>query len=126
MFQYFGCPGTTPEGLCFEAIQKVIADGGNGVDSYFINFSDGAPYFTNKTIEYYGDSAVKHTKKQIDNMRSRGIKILSYFITGEGGFRGRDDSSNFKTMYGKDAESINTNQITQLAKSINTKFATRD
>ena len=126
MFQYFGCPGTTPEGLCFEAIQKVIADGGNGVDSYFINFSDGAPYFTNKTIEYYGDSAVKHTKKQIDNMRSRGIKILSYFITGEGGFRGLDDSSNFKTMYGKDAESINTKQITQLAKSINTKFATRE
>ena len=51
LFKYLTCPGITPEGLCFEAIQKEITDGDNGIDSYFINFSDGEPYFENRDIE---------------------------------------------------------------------------
>ena len=122
-FKFINCPGTTPEGLCFEAIQKQIVDATSETDSYFINFSDGSPYFINKTIEYYGEEAQKHTKKQVENMRARGIKVLSYYISSG---KYASEEASFKSMYGKDAEQINTNQITQLAKSLNTRFAIRD
>ena len=121
LFQYIQCPGTTPEGLCFEAIQNEIVDGSNDVDSYFINFSDGEPYFENNTIRYYGEDAYNHTRKQVENMRSRGIKVLSYFI---GGGNYRTDRGNFTMMYGKDASFIDTNQLAPLAKSLNNMFAT--
>ena len=120
LFKYISCPGTTPEGLCFEAIQKEIVDGSNGVESFFINFSDGEPYFENKDITYYGETAANHTKKQVDNMRSRGIKVLSYFITGGYG----SDKGNFTKMYGKGAEFIDTNSLVPLANSLNKMFAT--
>ena len=51
LFKHITCPGITPEGLCFEAIQKEIVDGSGDMDSYFINFSDGAPYFENKDLQ---------------------------------------------------------------------------
>ena len=120
LFEYITCPGTTPEGLCFEAIQKEIVDGSSNIDSYFINFSDGEPYFENKDISYYGVEAHSHTRKQVENMRKRGIKVLSYFISG--GYR--NDGEAFKNMYGKDAEFINTNQLIPLSKSLNKMFAT--
>ena len=121
LFKYIHCPGITPEGLCFEAIQKEIVDTSNGIDSYFVNFSDGEPYFENKDIQYYGPEAYSHTRKQVENMRNRGIKVLSYFISG-GSYR--NDGETFKQMYGKDSEFINTNQLVPLAKSLNTMFAT--
>ncbi len=120
LFKYINCPGTTPEGLCFEAIQREIVDGSRGVESFFINFSDGEPYFENADITYYGDAASNHTKKQVDNMKSRGIKVLSYFITG--GYS--SDKGNFTKMYGKDAEFIDTNSLVPLANSLNKMFAT--
>jgi len=120
LFKYITCPGTTPEGLCFEAIQKEIVDGSNGVESFFINFSDGEPYFENKDITYYGETASNHTKKQVDNMKSRGIKVLSYFISG-GYTSGKE---NFTKMYGKDAEFIDTKSLVPLANSLNKMFAT--
>ena len=119
LFQYICCPGTTPEGLCFEAIQKEIVDSSNGIDSYFINFSDGEPYFENSDITYYGDSAAKHTRTQVENMRARGIKVLGYFI---GSSYGND---NFKKMYGSGSEFIDTNQVVSLAKTLNKMFATK-
>ena len=121
LFKYLTCPGITPEGLCFEAIQKEITDGDNGIDSYFINFSDGEPYFENRDIEYFGDAAYKHTKTQVDNMRFRGIKVLSYFISGNYGTK----IDNFQTMYGKDAENVNVTKLNQLTKSLNKRFATK-
>ena len=121
LFGYIGCPGTTPEGLCFEAIQKEIVDGNNGVDSYFINFSDGEPYFENRDINYYGTTASQHTKKQIDDMTSRGIKVLSYFISGQYS----SDMENFKKMYGKDAENVNVTKLNELTKSLNKRFITK-
>ena len=122
LFKYIECPGITPEGLCFEAIQKEIIDGSNGVDSYFINFSDGEPYFENKDITYHGPDAFHHTKTQIDNMRDRGIKVLSYFISG---YYGETDLTNFTRMYGKDAENVNVTKLNQLTKSLNKRFATK-
>lgn len=120
-FQYINCPGTTPEGLCFEAIEKLITDGNSGIDSYFINFSDGEPYFENKDINYYGLSAQQHTRKQVDSMASRGIKILSFFITGNYS----SDIENFKKMYGNTAENINVTKLTDLTRSLNKTFATK-
>jgi len=121
LFKYITCPGTTPEGLCFEAIQKEIVETSNDVESYFINFSDGEPYFENNDIQYYGQEANNHTRKQVENMRSKGIIVSSYFISG-GNYRNNGDS--FRAMYGKDAEFINTNQLVPLAKSLNKMFAT--
>ena len=123
MFKHLHCPGITPEGLCFEAIQKEIIDGNNGVDSYFINFSDGEPYFTNKDIYYAGDKAWQHTKKQVENMRARGIKVLSYFIKGR--YENDNTMSKFKIMYGKDAQDVNVTKLMDLAKSVNKRFATK-
>jgi len=121
LFQYITCPGTTPEGLCFEAIEKEIVSGDNGVDSYFINFSDGEPYFENKDINYYGISAQQHTKKQVDSMRSKGIKVLSYFISGNYS----SDIKNFQIMYGSDAENVNVTKLNELTKSLNKRFTTK-
>jgi len=92
------------------------------MDSYFINFSDGAPYFENKDLQYWGQYAVRHTKNQVDNMVHRGIKVLSYFISGKYGY---DSESDFKAMYGKGAEFINTSQVVPLAKTLNKMFATK-
>ena len=121
LFSYIHCPGITPEGLCFEAIQKEIVNGNSGTDSYFINFSDGEPYFTNKDMQYSGDVARNHTKEQVDNMRSKGVKVLSYFITGNHS----SDMKNFKAMYGNDAEIIDPTKLMELAKSVNRRFATK-
>jgi len=121
LFKYIHCPGTTPEGLCFEAIENLIVDGNNGIDSYFINFSDGEPYFENKDVNYYGITAQQHTRKQIDKMKSRGIKVLSYFISGNYS----SDIENFKKMYGKDAENINVTKLSELTRTLNKTFATK-
>jgi len=121
LFQYLSCPGVTPEGLCFEAIQHLIEEGNNGIDSYFINFSDGEPYFENRDINYYGQTAARHTKAQVDNMKSRGIKVLSYFISGTYS----SSIDNFKKMYGQDAENVNVTKLNELTKSLNKRFATK-
>ena len=110
--------GITPEGLCFEAIMNQIDSSSNGKDSFFINFSDGEPYFENSDITYWGDNANIHTKKQIDKMIAKGVKVLSYFIGSAYG----SNENNFKKMYGKDASFIETNQLVPLAKSLNKMF----
>jgi len=119
LFKHITCPGTTPEGLCFEAIQDEILSSSNHLDSYFINFSDGEPYFESKEISYWGQEATAHTAKQVKNFRDKGIKVLSYFITGSSD---AETSSNFKTMYGQDATNVNVNNLAQLAKTLNNMF----
>lgn len=115
MSQVEAC-GTTPEGLCFSAIMNDLVEASRGKDAYFLNFSDGMPWFNN----YSGEGALNHTRQQIVKMRKEGIKVLSYFIGGE---YSRDLSSgDFKKMYGKDAEYVNTNNVISLAKTMNSKF----
>ena len=55
--------GTTPEGLCYEAIMKDFVGGTNNRDSYFLNFSDGQPMFSGDGFEYYGDQRITSHKK---------------------------------------------------------------
>jgi len=122
------CSNTTPEGLCFEAIQKYLIPADNSVDSYFLNFSDGQPCYSiiSKTdnITYGGESAALHTNKQVKKMRESGINVLSYFITekSESSFENTQDWRTFQKSYDKSAKYVNVENIMQVAKSMNDLF----
>jgi len=119
LFPYLHPGGLTPEGLCFEAILSKMEEKRNGLDSYFINFSDGQPYFSLHNFGYSGPQAIEHTKSQVKKMRLKGINILSYFISNS---TSDYNLSNFRTMYGKDASDINVKNLGQLSKSLNNMF----
>jgi len=120
MFYMLHSAGTTPEGLCFEAVMKSIISDSKGKDSYFVNYSDGMPMFGNNDIEYYHDGALKHTKSQVDTMKKNGIKVLSYFIAGS--YSDERESNDFKKMYGADAQFINVQNVSAIARTINKKM----
>jgi hypothetical protein len=120
MFSHLRVAGTTPEGLCFEAIMDEIVPTTTDRDSYFLNFSDGMPMFSNNDISYYYDDALRHTKKMVNEMRTRGIKVLSYFI-GDG-YENDKNMNSFKTMYGKDAEFVDVTSVMSVSKTMNKKF----
>lgn len=112
--------GSTPEGLCYDAIMKEIVGVAKGKDSYFINVSDGEPAFSS----YYGQTAAMHTAKQMKKMRDNGINVMAYFV-GSGSVNQIEKSSSyqtFKTMYGKDARAIDLNNLGELSKSLNSLF----
>jgi hypothetical protein len=125
LFSALQVSGTTPEGLCFEAIEKDLIPGNSNQDSYFINFSDGQPYYGNSDISYSGDLAERHTKKMCDGMRAKGISVLSYFITDYDVSDGDYDVKAFKRMYGKDAEFIKPTNMMAVAKTMNKKFLSK-
>ena len=112
--------GTTPEGLCYEAIMKDFVPSASNRDSYFLNFSDGMPMFGDDGFDYYGHEALQHTKKQVKEIIKKGIKVMSYFIGDSyDNDRNMDD---FKTMYGKDAEFVDVTKVSSLAKTMNNLF----
>lgn len=112
--------GTTPEGLCFDVIMKDIIKGSQGKDAIFFNFSDGEPVFESDGARYEGPTALAHTRKQVSRMNKANIQVISYFISNRG--ENSRAHENFKTMYGKDAQCINTNNIIELSKSINERM----
>jgi len=112
--------GTTPEGLCFEAIMKEIETGSNDKDSYFLNLSDGMPMFGNDDIDYHHDTAIDHTKKMVKMIRERGVKVLSYFIGDS--YEMERSQSTFTKMYGSDAEFIDVTSVLPVAKTMNKTF----
>jgi hypothetical protein len=122
------CGNTTPEGLCFEAIQKYLIPTDNSVDSYFLNFSDGQPYYSisSKTdnISYTGHSAAEHTNRQVKKMRDTGINVLSYFITERASdrFESSNDWDIFKKSYDKSAKYVDVENVMQVAKTMNDLF----
>jgi hypothetical protein len=120
LFPHIGVAGTTPEGLCFEAVMDEIVPTTNDRDSYFLNFSDGMPMFSNSDLTYYNDEAINHTKKMVNEIRSRGIKVLSYYIGGE--YERESTSVDFKTMYGNDAEFVDVTSVMSVSKTMNKKF----
>ena len=120
MFPHIYPGGTTPEGLCFEALLKDMLPSTNGRDSYFLNLSDGMPMFSSSDFNYYNDEALTHTKTQVNEFRKMGIKVLSYFVGDS--YDGDRNMTDFKTMYGKDAEFINLQNVTQISKTMNSKF----
>lgn len=122
---------TTPEGLCFEAIQKHLIPTTNDTDSYFLNFSDGQPCYSishgTDDINYSGLAAAEHTNKQVKKMQASGINVLSYFITdmSEDRFQRSSDWEIFKKCYGKDAKYVNVENMLQVAKTMNELFLTK-
>ena len=124
MFPTLHSTGTTPEGLCFEAIMKNFLGSTNDMDSYFLNISDGEPYFGNNELYYSGDMAFEHTKKMVKQIESMGIKTLSYYIeqwVPENG----EPSAGFKKMYGKGAKLIDVTNVSQITKTMNQLFLTK-
>jgi len=113
--------GTTPEGLCFEAIMKDFVPSTSNRDSYFLNFSDGQPMFGSDTFDYYGDEALQHTKKQVKEIIKKGISVMSYFI-GDSEYDRTRNMSDFKTMYGNDAQFVDVTKVSSLAKTMNNLF----
>ena len=112
--------GTTPEGLCFEAIMKSFIPINNDMDSYFLNLSDGQPYFGGRSFYYSGDSAERHTGKMVKMIESMGIKTLSYFVSDYGA--SSYEQRSFKTMYGKGAKFVDVTNLNQITKTMNQLF----
>ena len=129
LFPYLSCTGSTPEGLCFEAIMDQLKDCGENEDYYFLNFSDGEPAYSynknNTYIVYSSENGSKHTRKQVGMIREKGYKVMSYFIS-----EYKHTHQNyinpavtcFKTMYGKDSRFIDVTSVISVAKTMNDMF----
>ena len=122
MFPGLGPSGTTPEGLCFEAIQKEFVPINNDLDSYFLNLSDGQPYFPGHHFYYGGERAERHTNKMVKMIESMGIQTLSYFISDYEINEDSSDARAFKRMYGKAAKMIDVMNVNQITKTMNQLF----
>ena len=93
------------------------------MDSYFLNFSDGMPMYSNKEVYYNGEEARLHTRDMVNKMRKMGINILSYFISSRWSDGGDDTNLNrFKQMYGSDASQIDILSIPAVARTMNELF----
>ena len=128
LFGYLGPNGTTPEGLCFEAISKQMVGSNNDIDSYFLNISDGEPFFNGKGMSYQGSSAAKHTRKMVKSIEGMGIKVMSYFV-GESDYEVDENSSSsartFKECYGPAAHYINVTNVNEVTRSMNRLFMSK-
>jgi hypothetical protein len=124
MFPTLHPGGTTPEGLCFEAIMKNFLGATNDMDSYFLNISDGEPYFGNNDLYYSGEVAYEHTRKMVKEMEGMGIKILSYFVD-QWVRKGDEPSYGFKRMYGKSSKLIDITNVSQITKTMNQLFLSK-
>jgi nitric oxide reductase activation protein len=128
LFKYLTPTGTTPEGLCFEALMKEMVSSDTSQDSYFMNISDGEPCFGS----YSGDVAATHTKKQVDKIQSMGIKVLSYFVSGDRYSYGNYvkpegyTSRIFNLSYGKTAAYIDVTNMMEVSKTMNRLFLSKD
>jgi hypothetical protein len=112
--------GTTPEGLCFEAIMKHFVESTNDLESYFLNISDGEPNFGNDSINYSRQVASKHTAEMVKRIKQRGIGVLSYFVSDSTPYE--SSKKVFSEMYGRDAKFISVNELVPITKTLNELF----
>ena len=113
--------GSTPEGLCYQAVMKDIISMANGKEAFFINICDGEPGYSDRNISYGGEYAIHHTATQVKKMNNAGIKTLAYFVSdscsdSSWNYRSKEQ---FRRMYGTGSEFIDTNNLTQLSHSLN-------
>ena len=128
LFQYLQPGGTTPEGLAFEGVMKQMVGSTSDVDSYFLNISDGEPYFHGRGYSYQGYHASKHTKKMVEKIEAMGIKVMSYFVSD---YSGDVDSTSgsgkvFKDCYGKAAHYINVTNVNEVTRTMNKLFMAKE
>ena len=107
---------STPEGLCFEALEKSMSSVNQSADALFVNISDGEPTFTNSEVRYFGETAREHTRKQVQKIRNKGFKVLSYFVSDTNYAHTRRA---FKYMYSDSAQFVNVENLNVLAKTLN-------
>lgn len=112
--------GTTPEGLCFEAIMKHFTESTNDLESYFLNISDGEPNFGNDSINYSRKVASKHTAEMVKRIKQRGIGVLSYFVSDHVPYE--SSKKVFSEMYGSSAQFIDVNGLVPITKTLNALF----
>ena len=128
LFGYLHANGTTPEGLAFEGVMKQMVGSNGEVDSYFLNISDGEPYFHGKGMSYSGSNAAKHTRKMVKQIEGMGIKVLSYFVSDNGYEMDEHGSSSariFKECYGASASYINVTNVNEVARTMNRLFMSK-
>lgn len=92
---YIRPAGETPEGLIFEHFAEKSNNCNYNDKYYFINISDGMPslnfslangkriYYSANSQYSYGKniiSGIMHTKQQIQKLKQKNIKIISYFL----------------------------------------------
>lgn len=123
LFPALHANGTTPEGLCYEAIMKYFVPTTKDIDSYFLNICDGEPNFTEDGTNYYGKIAVEHTRKMVKKMKDQGINIMAYFVSDYG--VGGSSQDKFKRMYGEDSRFIDIQNIVPITKTLNELFLTK-
>lgn len=121
LFPYLRSNGTTPEGLCFEAIKKYMISSSNGLDSFFLNISDGEPYYIGNGLNYSGMAAASHIKKMMDSYRNMGIGVLSYFVSKTKDVDGYSHKI-FTESYGKSAKFIDVTSVNDVSKTMNKLF----
>ena len=109
--------GCTPEGLCFEAIQKQLIAMKKGKEGYFLNLSDGMPGANG----YNGQAARQHTRDQVKMMRKSGLHVLSYYVS-DSDYKCESTMEAFKLMYGADARFVNVESVADIANTMNAKF----
>lgn len=128
LFPYLHPFGSTPEGLCYEAIMDMLGEKSSEEDYYFLNFSDGEPaYYYQRGptfISYGSDNGGEHTRIQVNKIRNKGYKVLSYFISKQVAKYMMNTGSDacFKKMYGQDASFIDVGNIISVAKTMNKMF----
>jgi hypothetical protein len=123
MFPKIGPDNTTPEGLCFEGMLKHLVPSATDMDSYFVNLSDGAPYFSTRCGKNYsGSNAAKHTNRMVKKIQDLGINVLSYYV--EEGHEYEAEQT-FRECYGKAASFIDVRNIQQVSVTLNKLFMTK-
>jgi len=119
--------GLTPEGMCLNVLNNYIPKSSYYLDSYLINMSDGFPTFESSAFKYKGKSAILDTAKAVNNIKKKGVKILSYFIeSSTGHIKLNELIKDFRIMYGKSATFIDPKNINQVTKTLNNLFLKRD
>jgi hypothetical protein len=128
LFQYLQPGGTTPEGLAFEGVMKQMVGSTSDCDSYFLNISDGEPYFHGRGYNYQGHFASKHTKKMVEKIEAMGIKVMSYFVSDYSGDVDQHSGSGkvFKDCYGKAASYISITNVNEVTRTMNKLFMAKE
>jgi hypothetical protein len=125
--------GNTPEGLAFQAILDNIPEGTHELDSYFVNISDGQPFFDG--AKYSGEKAARHTQKQVNKIRETGVSVLGYFVESLVDEKKDNDDLRlqatlnrllFRTMYGRNAQFIDVQNVGQIAHTLNKMFLSKE
>jgi len=115
-FKYLDTYGCTPEGVSFKSIQSDIQKDAKGDEIIFINYSDGMP----SEVSGINYNSIDYTRKVINEFKAMGIGIISYFVESYYGYDSVLDK--FKYMYGQDSQFINPENMTEISKTINSKF----